>query len=364
VHSDCIPAQPTLSIVVPVLNEAQRLPGLLASLRAQQGITLQIIVSDGGSEDDSRAIARGARVTLVKTSRGRGAQMNAGARRARGDYLLFLHADSGIRDTQLLSRALAALGETATQRHHHRIAGHFPLRFRHGEAGMDLDRRPPLAFRYLEAKTTLNRPYTINGDQGFLLSRGYFHELGGFDEDLPFLEDQRLAAKIRATGEWITLPGFLETSARRFETEGCYRRLLLMAIIMTLHHAGIHEFFERAPHVYRAQHETGRLLLTPFFRLIREILKERSPRGRLDGWLRIGRFVRESAWQPFFFVDVMAAPLPGYGHCPLTRLHDRLLGPLMGSRVCEAFISALAFLGTWGILHPFFRLYERRELRR
>ena len=74
--------------------------------------------------------------------------------------------------------------------------------------------------------------FRTNGDQGFLMCRSYFKELGGFNTDLPFLEDQDLAERIRSDGRWVTLPGVLQTSARRFETEGFHRRYILMAIMM------------------------------------------------------------------------------------------------------------------------------------
>jgi hypothetical protein len=81
--------------------------------------------------------------------------------------------------------------------------------------------------------------------------------LGGFDERLPFIEDEHFAARIVQSGRWITLPSSLLSSARRFETEGHLRRYILMSIIMGMHAAGVDEFFRHAPKVYVAQ-EGGR----------------------------------------------------------------------------------------------------------
>ena len=234
-------SKPLLSVIIPVLNEAAHLPTLLSNLKAQQSIALELIVSDGGSSDGSAALAEAAGAVLIKAPCGRGAQMNAGAYRARGDYLLFLHADSELLDITLLSRAVQALAAAMSRYGHRRMAGHFQLRFKRGRPGNRL------AYRYMEEKTALNRPYTTNGDQGMLLRSSFFRELDGFDPSLPFLEDQRLAEKIRACGLWITLPGVLQTSARRFESEGFYRRYILMGIIMCMHYADIQEFFQQAP---------------------------------------------------------------------------------------------------------------------
>ena len=96
--------------------------------------------------------------------------MNAAAILARGEYLLFLHADSRLPETGLLADALSELQTSATAGP--RVAGHFRLRFIRSHAGGDL------FYRYMEAKTALNRVNTTNGDQGLLLSRAFFAELG------------------------------------------------------------------------------------------------------------------------------------------------------------------------------------------
>jgi rSAM/selenodomain-associated transferase 2 len=210
-----------LSVIIPTLNEADNLPALLRLLRDQTGTGLEIIVADGGSSDATRELARQQGVVVVETTPGRGAQMNRGTAIATAPWLLFLHADSIPTSTSQLAQALTALQAACTAQKNERIAGHFRLRFERSQPGHDL------AYHYYEEKSALNRPECTNGDQGFLLSKAFFNELGGFDESLWFLEDQRLAEKIRRSGGWITLPGVLATSARRFETEGLGRRLLL-----------------------------------------------------------------------------------------------------------------------------------------
>jgi rSAM/selenodomain-associated transferase 2 len=347
--------RPTLSVIIPALNEARSLPPLIEALACQQGIALEIVISDGGSSDGTVEVARAAGARVISAPRGRGSQMNAGARAARADYLLFLHADSSIDDPLLMYRAVSALRQAEATEGQRRVAGHFRLEF------VRRTQRNHLAYRYAESKTALNRRYTTNGDQGCLLSSELFQALGGYDESLPFLEDQRLAEAIRADGLWITLPGVLKTSARRFETEGFHRRYFLMAIIMAMHYGNIREFFDLAPDVYRAQHDTDRLLLTPFFRILGRIMRERGWRGSLAGGLRVGAFVRENAWQAFFFIDVLARPLLGPERYPATTFHDRVLRPVLSFGPFDAVVAILVFACSMGILRPWFWCLEHRH---
>lgn len=277
---------PELAVIVPVLDEAARLPALIDDLRRQQAVAAQIILGDGGSRDCSREIARRLGVAWVAAPTGRGAQMNRAAARASAPWLLFLHADSRLTRRDQLARALAALQAAGGG-----AVGHFPLRFARERSG---HRR---LYRYMEAKSALNRPGTFNGDQGLLVAARFFHALGGFDERLPFMEDQRIGAQIRRRGRWITLPDALLTSARRFEAEGPYRRYLLMGLMMACEHTGLHEFFQRAPHVYRAHTQSRRLPLAPFFGLALRCLRERPAGKRLPVLRAAAACLRDNAWQ-------------------------------------------------------------------
>src|SRR5258708_7073741 len=118
---------PDLTVVIPTLNEATALPRLLAGLSRQEGIRLEVRVADGGSTDATVEAARVAGATVVTAPRGRGAQMNAAARDAQGEFLLFLHADSAVDSPTLLRDALGALQSAIETAGHGRIAGHFPL---------------------------------------------------------------------------------------------------------------------------------------------------------------------------------------------------------------------------------------------
>ncbi|MBF0589364.1 MAG: glycosyltransferase, partial [Magnetococcales bacterium] len=212
-HSGPTP-KPDLTVIIPALNEPHTLEALLGDLGAQTGLRLDILVADGGSDTTTINILKKHDIRRIKSPPGRGRQMNRAAQKARGTMLLFLHADSRITRPDLLAEAMAQYRKVEAQRGFDRLAGHFPLRF------ATRQQPPHPAYRFYERKTTLNRPQVINGDQGMLISRRFFYELGMFDASLPFMEDQKMAAHIFERGEWITLPGHLHTSARRFEEEG------------------------------------------------------------------------------------------------------------------------------------------------
>lgn len=338
-----------LSVIVPTLDEAEHLKHLLRDLGRQAGIVCEILVADGGSRDATRQVALAAGARWVAAPRGRGVQMNAAVRLARGAHLLFLHADTRLKDPRLLVDAVAALEAAAARAGHDRVAGHFHLRF---VRRSDTHRR---AYRFLEAKSALNREGTTHGDQGFLMPRRFFEALGRFDEQLPFLEDERLADRVQRQGRWITLPGTLYTSARRFEREGFWRRYLLDAIILAFFGTGTVAFFERAPHVYRVQAETRRLRLWPVFKVVWQIMAELGPRGSVRLWQALGRSVSRNVWQLFFLGDVLRG---AGGGLPLLRLHDRLFEPLTRAAFCATLAGSAAFVAFMLVLGPCFRLLE------
>lgn len=342
------PDHPEISIVVPTLNEAGGLERLFSTLEAQREVTLELVVADGGSTDETvqraRTLAAAApfAAKVVETGRGRGRQMNAGAAAAESNTLLFLHADSFFPDPLTMRTSLDSFAPEVAAKSGRRVAGHFRLRFHRSTTG------PSLPYYFYEWKARLHRPGCIHGDQGLLLTRDFFAEAGPFHESCPILEDVRLAGRIAAQGEWLLLPAEIVTSARRFEVEGLRERQTLNAIIMNFADWGDDTLLAELPQLYAPQDRTGRLALGPALSRIDGMIRglPREERRRL--WRETGRYVRANAWQIPFFFDVRrnftrGAPV-GHGALPLLRLHDRIFDRLTDNRVGRSISMVLTWL--------------------
>jgi rSAM/selenodomain-associated transferase 2 len=205
-----------LSVIIPVLNEAGELPGLLEHLAPLCVIGAEVIVADGGSEDGSQQLVSGAGVRLVCAGRGRARQMNAGATAASGDVLLFLHAD-----TRLPPSAEQAI-EAATRRSGCRpenVWGRFDVRI-HGSHFM---------LRVIAALMNWRSRLTgiATGDQAMFVARPAFDAAGGFPE-LPLMEDIELSKRLLALSRPVCLLERVTTSGRRWETRGVWKTIWLM----------------------------------------------------------------------------------------------------------------------------------------
>jgi rSAM/selenodomain-associated transferase 2 len=213
---------PIVSIVVPVLNEAAHLPGLLDRLAGLPG-RWELVVCDGGSTDATVELAEThpARPLVVRAPRGRAAQMNAGAAVASGDALLFLHADTCLPDGAYAELA-RALADPAV------IGGNFALRFDGGDRFS----------RVLGAWYALQRrAHVYYGDSAIWLRRDTFDRLGGF-RPLPIMEDYDLVRRLERTGRTACLPGPAITSARRWQQLGLARTIASWILIRWLFLAG------------------------------------------------------------------------------------------------------------------------------
>lgn len=209
-----------LSIVIPALNASQTLPRTLATLTG----TGEIVVVDGGSTDDAAEVARrlGARVITAPT--GRGMQLQAGADAARGDWLLFLHADT------ILGEGWREVVDSYCDDENNRVKA---AAFRFG-----LDDPSPQA-RRLERMVAwrvrrLGLPY---GDQGLLIHRDFYRAIGGF-RPLPLMEDVDLVRRI-GRDRLIALPVVACTSAERWRNDGWIRRSARNLICLALYFAGV-----------------------------------------------------------------------------------------------------------------------------
>jgi rSAM/selenodomain-associated transferase 2/rSAM/selenodomain-associated transferase 1 len=211
--------EPLVSIVVPTLDEAVALPGLLDHLSALEG-RFEVTIADGGSCDGTNEMAANHPLspTLLHTPGGRAAQMNAGAAAAHGDLLLFLHAD-----TRLPSGAYRSLTKSTAD------GGNFAIHFDGGD----------LFSRVLGAWYRAQRRLGIYyGDSAIWVRRRAFESLGGF-RTLPIMDDYDLARRLERGFTTACLPGPVVTSARRWRALGVPRTVLSWVVIRWLFVAGV-----------------------------------------------------------------------------------------------------------------------------
>ena len=197
-----------ISVVIPTLNAA---PELAASIHAMfegldDGLIRDLIISDGGSGDDIGALAGALGATLITGPAGRGGQLARGAAAARGEWLLFLHADTRL--AKGWSHAcLKHLADRPDK------AGYFRLAFRSDA------RAAKLVATWANLRSAIfGLPY---GDQGLLISRAVYDRAGGYP-DLPLMEDVALARRLR--GNLVALAVTAETSADRYIRQGWLNR--------------------------------------------------------------------------------------------------------------------------------------------
>lgn len=210
-----------ISVIIPALNEAAHIAATLE--KARKCSPHEIIVVDGGSTDATCAVAQKSGATVIHSKPGRARQMNAGAARAKGNALLFLHADTLLpNDWSRVVREL--LGQPGV------VAGSFEFRVAESFAG-----------RWLVEWTTnlrsrwLQNPY---GDQTQFLRRGLFEELGGF-ADLPIMEDYELNQRLRRVGRIATADAVAITSGRRWKRLGIVKTTLTNKLMIAGFHLGV-----------------------------------------------------------------------------------------------------------------------------
>lgn len=202
----------TLSVIVPALDEAAGIATTLAPLQALRARGHEVLVVDGGSADGTAEVAAPLADRVLRSERGRARQQNAGAREARGEVLLFLHADTRLPDGAD-RRVLDGLARSG------RGWGRFDVR---------LTGRAPM-LRVVERMISLRSRVggVATGDQAIFVRRDWFRDAGGFPE-IPLMEDVALSRALLRRGRPLCLRDTVLTSSRRWETRGVWRTILLM----------------------------------------------------------------------------------------------------------------------------------------
>ena len=210
-----------ISVIIPALNESARIRAAVASASGAAGV--EVIVADGGSTDGTATIAGLLGASVISSTPGRAAQMNAGAGVATGDVLLFLHADTTLPegyDTHVRE----TLGRPGT------VAGAFMFR---------VDRPSP-SLRVIEILAGLRcrafgLPY---GDQGIFVRADVFRAVGGYP-DMPIMEDFELMRRVGRLGRVGLAGACTVTSARRWEEAGVLRMTLVNQAVILAYILGV-----------------------------------------------------------------------------------------------------------------------------
>jgi len=209
VAAELLPDTVPVSVIIPVLNEAGCLDRNLARLFALPFVAdnCEVIVCDGGSDDDSLEIARRHGCRIVPSAAGRAMQMNRGAELAAGRQLLFLHADSRLPPN---------------------LHEYFPLDAEWGFFRLHLDHQASI-FRVIETAVNLRSRITriAGGDQGLFFSRTFFERLGAFPA-IPLMEDIAICKAARRKLAPVIVSNAINSSSRRWQERGILRTILLM----------------------------------------------------------------------------------------------------------------------------------------
>jgi rSAM/selenodomain-associated transferase 2 len=227
-----------LSIIMPVLNEGPIIAATLEALAPLRANGVEVIVVDGGSADRTRDLAQPLCDRVLLAPRGRAAQMNAGAATARGDLLLFLHADTRLpADADRLIVEGFARGRRPWGRFDVRITGRHPL------------------LRVVATMMNLRSRATgiATGDQAMFVTRAAFAAAGGFPE-IALMEDIALSRRLKQFGRPLCLTPPVVTSGRRWERHGVLRTVVLMWRLRLAYYFGAEPGALARAYGYGAEH--------------------------------------------------------------------------------------------------------------
>jgi len=211
-----------ISVIIPTLNEAENIERLLQSLQPLRQQGHEIIVVDGGSTDNTRALSAPLCDHHLQQLKGRARQMNAGAAIAQGDWLWFVHADSELPDALWQQFPASAQASSAWGWFQVKISASQPLL--------------KLVAAMMNIRSRLSSVST--GDMGQFVSRKLFRQVGGF-ADMPLMEDIQLSKTLRKIQPPTVLPGPIVTSARRWQQQGVVRTIILMWRLRLLFWLGV-----------------------------------------------------------------------------------------------------------------------------
>lgn len=211
----------SLSIIVPIFNEEDNLPSFLSHLAAFKGHVHEILFVDGGSDDDSVNLITRAGFMVLRSERGRAAQMNCGARAAQGSIYVFLHADTYLPENAIID-ITNALQKKYWGRFNVCISGN--SRLLHVVAFM----------------MNLRSWYTgiATGDQTIFVRRDIFFSHGSYPLQ-PLMEDIALSVKLRAHSRPVCLKACVQTSGRRWESQGVWPTIILMWQLRWMYWRGV-----------------------------------------------------------------------------------------------------------------------------
>lgn len=199
-----------VSVIVPTLNEADNIVTTLAPLQPWRQQGHEVVIADGGSQDETKALAHPLADQLIHAPRGRANQMNAGASASRGELLLFLHADTRL-PAGALPAMLRAMETASWGRFDVRLSGSHPL------------------LRMIEFMMNLRSRITAiaTGDQAIFIHRALFERIGGFPE-LALMEDIAMSRELKRHGRPCCIRERVITSSRRWENNGILKTVWLM----------------------------------------------------------------------------------------------------------------------------------------
>jgi rSAM/selenodomain-associated transferase 2 len=208
------------SVIISVYNEENNIRTCIQNIKALQE-DVEIIVVDGHSEDNSYDIAGSLNVKVFRSQKGRGIQFNEGAKKAAGDILVFLHAD-----TRLPQDAFMQIRSKFND--HNVKVSTFRMLFNSDN----------WILKFYSFFTRFDTILTSFGDQGIVVRRDFFESIGGFPQ-WPLFEDVHFLRVTRKHTKIYSLPGPVVTSARRFLKKGIIKRQILNGILILKYLFGV-----------------------------------------------------------------------------------------------------------------------------